>query len=71
MPEPPFRDPSSSQETVMEFAFLKRFLAERRVYRRVVQELSFCTDRELRELGFERVDIPRIARRAAEETRAA
>ncbi len=65
------RDPSLLMETVMEFSFLKRLLAERRLYRRTVQELSFCTDRELRELGFERVDIPRIARLAVEETRAA
>jgi uncharacterized protein YjiS (DUF1127 family) len=54
----------------MEFTFIKRLLAERRTYRRVVQELSFCTDRELRELGFERVDIPRIARLSVEQTRA-
>ena len=53
----------------MEFSFWKRFLEERRVYRRVVQELSFCTDRELRELGFERVDIPRIARLTVDESR--
>jgi uncharacterized protein YjiS (DUF1127 family) len=55
----------------MELTFWKRFFEERRVYRRVVQELSFCTDRELRELGFERVDIPRIARLAADAAWAA
>ncbi len=52
----------------MEFPLFKRFFHERKVFRRVVQELSFCTDRDLRELGFERVDIPRIARQAARES---
>lgn len=70
MREPSSGDPSPHQETIMEFTFIKRLLAERRTYRRVVQELSFCTDRELRELGFERVDIPRIARLSVEQTRA-
>lgn len=51
----------------MDLGFLRRFFTQRRVYRRVMNELSFCTDRELRELGFERVDIPRIARLAAQE----
>lgn len=51
----------------MQITFLKRYLEERRKYNQIVRELTFCTDRELRELGFERVDIPRIARRAAQE----
>jgi len=51
----------------MEFTVFKRFLRERKVYRRVYDELSTCTDRELRELGFERVDIARIARQAARD----
>jgi len=55
----------------MEFPLFKRYFQERKVYRRVVHELSFCTDRDLRDLGFERCDIPRIAREAARESRAA
>jgi uncharacterized protein YjiS (DUF1127 family) len=54
----------------MEFSFLKRLLAERRVYRRVVQELSNYTDRELRDLGVARVDIAEVARQAVQATRA-
>ena len=46
------------------FTVFKRFLRDRRIYSRIHDELSSCTDRELRELGFERVDIARIARQA-------
>ena len=49
----------------MEFPMFKRYLQERKAFRRVVTELSFYTDRELRELGLDRLDIPRIAREAA------
>jgi uncharacterized protein YjiS (DUF1127 family) len=51
----------------MGFPLFKRYFQERKVFLRVVQELSYCTDRDLRELGFERCDIPRIARQAARE----
>ena len=46
------------------FSF-ERFLRARRVYWQVVQELSAYTDRELLELGIDRVDIHEIARQAA------
>ena len=49
----------------MNFSFIHRYLQERRVYMRVVRELSSCTDRELHELGFERADITAIARETA------
>ena len=51
----------------MELTFLKRYFQQRKVYRRVFDELASCTDRELQELGFFRVDIHRIARQAAQE----
>jgi uncharacterized protein YjiS (DUF1127 family) len=49
----------------MEFSIFKRYFQERKVFRRVITELSFYTDRELRELGLDRLDIPRIARETA------
>jgi uncharacterized protein YjiS (DUF1127 family) len=49
----------------MNFSFIRRYLQERRTYAQVVRELSSCTDRELRELGFERADIYDIARQQA------
>ena len=52
----------------MPITFLKRYFHERKVFLRVVQELAHFTDRELNELGFSRVDIPRIARQAAQES---
>ena len=51
----------------MNLSFLKRFLAERKKYARVYDELMSCNDRELRELGLERADIPRLADLAARE----
>ncbi len=51
----------------MRLAFLERFFRERKIYLRVYNELSSCSDRELSELGFARVDIPRIARQSARE----
>ncbi len=52
----------------MRFPFLERYFHERKVFRRVVQELAYYTDRELNEFGFSRIDIPRIARQAAQES---
>ena len=52
----------------MPITFLKRYFQERKVFLRVVQELTYFTDRELNEFGFSRVDIPRIARQAAQES---
>ena len=46
-----------------------RFLRERRTYWSVVQELSQYTDRELQDIGIDRVDIREIARLAAREVR--
>ena len=51
----------------MNLDFFKRMLRKREVYRRISYELSMSTDRELRELGLERADIPRIAREAAQD----
>jgi len=45
---------------------LRRYRARRRVYQQVMAELQLFTDRELAELGFTRVDIPRVARESAE-----
>ena len=53
------------EEMKMNLDFLKRYFREREVYRRAVRELSLYTDSELRELGLDRLDIPRIARQAA------
>jgi uncharacterized protein YjiS (DUF1127 family) len=64
-------DRPKMKDNTMEFPLFKRYFQERKVYRRVVHELSFCTDRDLRDLGFERCDIPRIAWVAARESRAA
>jgi len=52
----------------MDFPNLKRYFQQRKVFHRIVQELSYYSDRELRELGFERCDIPRIARQTARES---
>jgi uncharacterized protein YjiS (DUF1127 family) len=46
---------------------LTRFLRVRRVYWTVVQELSAYSDRELHDIGIDRIDIPEIARLAARE----
>nr|WP_245427244.1 DUF1127 domain-containing protein [Roseiarcus fermentans] len=48
---------------------LLRFLRQRRTYWNVVQELSQYTDRELHDIGIDRVDIRDIARLAAREDR--
>ena len=52
----------------MNLSFLKRFFDERKVYRRVYNELMSCTDRELNELGFSRGEIHSIAWQAARES---
>jgi uncharacterized protein YjiS (DUF1127 family) len=46
---------------------LVRLLRERRTYWSVVHELSEYTDRELHDIGIDRVDIRSIARLAARE----
>ena len=46
---------------------LTRFLRVRRVYWTVVQELSAYSDRELHDIGIDRIDIPEIARLASRE----
>jgi uncharacterized protein YjiS (DUF1127 family) len=46
---------------------LARFMRVRRVYWTVMQELSAYTDRELHDIGIDRVDIPEIARLASLE----
>ncbi len=46
---------------------LRAAFARRRVYNKVVDELSAYTDRELGELGLSRHDIHTVARQAAEE----
>jgi uncharacterized protein YjiS (DUF1127 family) len=51
----------------MNLSFVKRFFDAHKVYRRVYNELMMSSDRELRELGIERADIPRIATQAARE----
>lgn len=53
----------------MMFASLKRLLRARRAYRSVVQELSSYSDRELNDIGIDRVDIHSIARLASREQR--
>jgi len=50
---------------------LVRLLRERRTYWSVVHELSEYTDRELSDIGIDRVDIRAIARLAAREARQA
>jgi uncharacterized protein YjiS (DUF1127 family) len=52
----------------MNLSFVKRFFNERKVYRRVYNELMTCTDRELCELGFARDEIHSIAWQAARES---
>jgi uncharacterized protein YjiS (DUF1127 family) len=54
-------------ETAMKMFSLVRFLRARRVYRTVVHELSNYTDRELHDIGIDRIDIPEIARLASRE----
>jgi uncharacterized protein YjiS (DUF1127 family) len=44
-----------------------RFLRARRTYWSVVQELSDYSDRELHDIGIDRVDIHEIARAASHE----
>ena len=51
---------------MMKFS-LTRFLRARRVYWSVLQELSAYSDRELHDIGVDRVDIHEIARLAAKE----
>ena len=51
----------------MKMFSLTRFLRTRRVYWTVVQELSNYTDRELHDIGIDRIDIPEIARLASRE----
>ena len=46
---------------------LGRFLRARRVYWNVVSELSAYTDRELADIGIDRIDIRAIAAEAAKE----
>ena len=46
---------------------LTRFLRARRVYWSVLQELSAYTDRELHDIGIDRVDIHEIDRLASRE----
>jgi uncharacterized protein YjiS (DUF1127 family) len=55
------------KETAMQLFPLTRFLRVRRVYWTVLQELSAYTDRELHDIGIDRVDIPEIARLASLE----
>ena len=51
----------------MKMFSLTRFLRARRAYWSVVQELSAYTDRELHDIGIDRIDIPEIARFASRE----
>jgi len=51
----------------MKLFSLARFLRARRTYRSVVYELSNYSDRELHDIGIDRVDIQAIARKAAED----
>jgi len=41
----------------MDFAPLRRWLSDNRLYRRALQEIDFLTYREVRELGFERANV--------------
>jgi uncharacterized protein YjiS (DUF1127 family) len=50
---------------------IARLLRERRTYWSVVRELSEYSDRELSDIGIDRVDIRAIARLAAREARQA
>jgi hypothetical protein len=49
----------------MQFSFLKRLLARRRVD----ELIGFLTYREVRELEIARAETSRVARKAAQETR--
>jgi uncharacterized protein YjiS (DUF1127 family) len=51
----------------MKMFSLTRFLRARRVYWHVMQELSNYSDRELHDIGIDRIDIPEIARLASRE----
>ena len=51
----------------MKLFSLARFLRARRAYWSVVQELSGYSDRELHDIGIDRVDIHEIARLASLE----
>ncbi|HLY00814.1 MAG TPA: DUF1127 domain-containing protein [Roseiarcus sp.] len=51
----------------MKMFSLTRFLRTRRVYWTVMQELSAYSDRELHDIGIDRIDIPEIARLASRE----
>jgi uncharacterized protein YjiS (DUF1127 family) len=51
----------------MKLSSVMRFLRTRRKYWNVVQELSNCSDRDLRDIGIDRADIHEIARLAARE----
>ncbi len=51
----------------MGFSFLRRYFRARNVYWNVVRELNCYSDRELRELGIDRADIPDIAEAAAQQ----
>ena len=57
-------------ETAMKTFNIARFLRERRTYWNVIQELSNYTDRELHDIGIDRIDIRGVARLAAKEIRA-
>jgi uncharacterized protein YjiS (DUF1127 family) len=49
----------------MTFSFIARLLEQRRLYWNVINELSHYSDRDLKDLGISRSDIPHIARDAA------
>jgi uncharacterized protein YjiS (DUF1127 family) len=51
----------------MKMFSVTRFLRARRVYWHVMQELSNYSDRELHDIGIDRIDIPEIARLASRE----
>lgn len=63
------REGGDQQETAVLSLNLLRLLRERRTYWSVVHELSEYTDRELHDIGIDRVDIRDIARLAAREAR--
>lgn len=47
------------------FGALKTAIARRRLYAQTVAELNQLTDRELADLGLNRLNIPQVAREAA------
>ena len=61
---------ADQMERHMGFTFFRRYFHARNVYRNVMRELSYYTDRELHDIGIDRADIPGIARTAASEARA-